>query len=178
MSAPFIGEIKLFSFNWAPKGWALCQSQLLPIAQYTALFALLGTYYGGNGVNTFALPDLRGRVAIHQGNNYVIGEIGGQETVTLIQSQLPVQLCRTGRLPSNMFGFTTQATAKTYRGVASKMLASRSHRVNLSGLPDPQAPVRRPLPISLSACSRPNRAGSPSPVCRSTMPCCPPGASG
>ena len=90
MSTPFIGEIKLFSFNWAPRGWALCQGQLLPINQYTALFSLLGTYYGGNGVNSFALPDLRGRGAVHQSGNYIIGEMAGTESVMLIQSQLPV----------------------------------------------------------------------------------------
>ena len=89
MSTPFLGEIKLFSFNWAPRGWALCQGQLLSIAQNSALFSLLGTYYGGNGVQNFALPDLRGRVPIHQGNGYTIGEMGGQENVALNQSQLP-----------------------------------------------------------------------------------------
>jgi len=87
---PYLGEIKLLPWNWPPKGWALCQGQLLPIAQNTALFSLLGTTYGGNGQTTFALPDLRGRVPIHQGNNYVMGETGGQEMVTLVMSQLPM----------------------------------------------------------------------------------------
>jgi microcystin-dependent protein len=91
---PFIGQITLFPFNFAPVGWALCEGQLLPISQYTALFSLLGTYYGGNGVSNFALPDLRGRVPIGQGQGpglspYVIGGAQGVETVTLLASQSP-----------------------------------------------------------------------------------------
>jgi len=94
MSEPFLGEIRLFSFNFAPQGWALCDGQILPIAQNTALFSLLGTQYGGNGQTTFALPDLRGRVAIHMGQGpglspYTQGEVGGAETVTLGQNELP-----------------------------------------------------------------------------------------
>ena len=89
----YLGEIKLLPWDWPPKGWALCQGQILPISQNTALFSLLGTTYGGNGTTTFALPDLRGRAANHQGNfqgsPYVMGEMSGSETVTLIQSQLP-----------------------------------------------------------------------------------------
>jgi microcystin-dependent protein len=85
----FLGEIKLLPWDWPPRGWALCQGQLLPVAQNTALFSLLGTFYGGNGTTTFALPDLRGRVPNHQGDFYVIGEMAGQENVNLIMSQLP-----------------------------------------------------------------------------------------
>jgi len=91
---PFIGQILAFGLNFAPKGWELCNGQLLSIAQYQALFSLLGTTYGGNGVTTFALPDLRGRVAINQGQSpgaksYVMGESSGQEQVTLISTQMP-----------------------------------------------------------------------------------------
>lgn len=91
---PFIGQIMLFAGNFAPRGWAMCDGQLLPIAQYSALFSILGTTYGGDGRTTFALPDLRGRVAIQQGRGpglsaYQIGEKGGQETVTLTASQIP-----------------------------------------------------------------------------------------
>lgn len=94
MSTPFIGEINLFAFNFPPKGWALCQGQLLPISQNTALFALLGTTYGGNGQTTFALPDLRGRVAISSGQggglqNYDLGQLDGVEAVTLAATELP-----------------------------------------------------------------------------------------
>src|SRR4029453_7998397 len=93
MSEPFLGQIQAFGFNFAPRGWATCDGQILPIAQNTALFSLLGTTYGGNGVNTFGLPDLRGRVAVHQGNGpglspYVIGEVTGTESVTLILTQM------------------------------------------------------------------------------------------
>ena len=87
MSQPFIGEIKLFGGNFAIRGWAFCSGQLLAVSQNDALFALIGTTYGGDGQTTFALPDLRGRVPIHQGNGHTIGELGGVETVTLTGAQ-------------------------------------------------------------------------------------------
>ncbi len=92
---PFIGEIKLFAGNFAPRGWAFCDGQLLPINQWQALFSILGTMYGGDGRTNFALPDLRGRVSVHPGNGsglspYGIGEKGGAETVTLSVQQMPV----------------------------------------------------------------------------------------
>jgi microcystin-dependent protein len=95
MSEPFLGEIRMFAGNFAPVGWAMCNGQILPISQNTALFSLLGTFYGGNGTATFALPDLRGRVAIHLGQGpglspYNQGQIGGVENVTLLSSQMPV----------------------------------------------------------------------------------------
>src|SRR5512135_2703539 len=95
MSQPFIGEIKLVPYNFAPVGYAFCAGQLLPISQNTALFALIGTTYGGDGISTFALPDLQGRAAVHfgtlaGGTSYVVGERGGTETVTLLTSQLPL----------------------------------------------------------------------------------------
>jgi microcystin-dependent protein len=91
---PFIGEIRMFGGNFAPVGWALCEGQIQQISQNSALFNLIGTTYGGDGVNTFALPDLRGRVPNHQGQSagtsvYVIGEISGVENVTLTGLQLP-----------------------------------------------------------------------------------------
>ncbi len=91
---PFIGQIRIFAGNFAPDGWLFCDGSLLPIAQYDVLFALLGTTYGGDGASTFGLPDLRGRTPIHQGfgpdgQNYVIGEMLGSETVTLTPDQLP-----------------------------------------------------------------------------------------
>lgn len=89
MSTPFLSEIKIVSFNFAPKGWALCNGQLLPINQNQALFALLGTTYGGNGQTTFALPDLRGLVPIHFGNGHLLGEEAGSTSVTLNQTQMP-----------------------------------------------------------------------------------------
>jgi microcystin-dependent protein len=89
MAEPFLSEIKVFSFNYAPKGWALCNGQLLPINQNQALFALLGTTYGGNGQTTFGLPDLRGRAPIHSGNGHTLGERAGQESHTLALTELP-----------------------------------------------------------------------------------------
>jgi microcystin-dependent protein len=94
MSDPFIGEIRIFPYDFAPRGWASCNGQLLPIAQNHALFALLGTTYGGDGRVTFALPDLRGRVAVHTGEGVglsprSLGESGGSEAVTLAEANLP-----------------------------------------------------------------------------------------
>lgn len=95
MSSPFVAEIRIFGFNFAPKGWAFCQGQLMPISQNTALFSLLGTTYGGDGKSTFALPDLQGCAPINQGqgpglSDRFLGEQGGSETVTLLQSEIPV----------------------------------------------------------------------------------------
>lgn len=89
MSEPFLAEIRLFTFNFAPKGWALCNGQLLPINQNQALFSLLGTTYGGNGQTTFALPNLQGRVPIHFGSGFLLGESAGEETHTLTAAELP-----------------------------------------------------------------------------------------
>lgn len=93
MSEPFLAEIRLFPYNFAPRGWAFCQGQLLAISQNTALFSLLGTTYGGNGITTFGLPDLRGRAAVHVGQGpglspYDLGQQGGTETVTLLTNQM------------------------------------------------------------------------------------------
>jgi len=88
MSTPFLGEIKIVSFGFAPKTWALCNGQLLPINQNQALFSLLGTTYGGNGQTTFALPDLRSRVAMHFGNSHTLGEKAGQEAHTITMSEM------------------------------------------------------------------------------------------
>src|SRR4030095_16146394 len=91
---PFVAEIRIFPFNFAPKGWAFCDGQLLPLSQNTALFSLLGTTYGGNGKSNFALPDLQGSAAMHPGQGQglplrALGQIGGSETVTLLQSEMP-----------------------------------------------------------------------------------------
>lgn len=106
---PFVAEIRIFPFNFAPKGWAFCDGQILPISQNTALFSLLGTTYGGDGVVTFGLPDLRGRAPVGQGqgnglSNRVMGEMSGQEQVTLLLSNLPGH---------NHGFFATQANANT-----------------------------------------------------------------
>jgi len=92
MSEPFLSEIKVVSFNFPPKGWALCNGQFLPINQNQALFALLGTTYGGNGQTTFALPNLRGRVPIHMGNGHALGEAAGSTSVTVNIQQLSTHM--------------------------------------------------------------------------------------
>ena len=92
MSAPFLAEIKIISWNFAPQGWAFCNGQSLPINQNQALFALLGTTYGGNGTTTFALPDLRSRSPVHFGNGIVLGERAGEEAHTLTIPELPAHL--------------------------------------------------------------------------------------
>lgn len=89
MSQPFVGEIKLFGFPFAPKGYALCDGQIMAISQNSALFSLLGTTYGGNGTNTFGLPDLRGRTPVHVGSTTPLGLVAGEETVTLTTATMP-----------------------------------------------------------------------------------------
>lgn len=89
MSEPFIGEIKIISWNFPPKGWTFCNGQLLPINQNQALFSILGTTYGGDGRQTFGLPNLQGRSPMHVGNGIVLGELGGETTHTLNISELP-----------------------------------------------------------------------------------------
>ncbi len=89
MSTPFLAEIKIVSFNFAPKGWAFCNGQLLPINQNTALFSLLGTTYGGDGITNFALPNLQGRVPFHMGNSLTLGETGGETAHTISVQELP-----------------------------------------------------------------------------------------
>lgn len=89
MAQPYVGEIRMFAGNFAPAGWMFCEGQLLPISENEVLFQLIGTSYGGDGESTFALPDLRGRVPIHQGNGFTLAETGGVENVTLTVNQIP-----------------------------------------------------------------------------------------
>lgn len=89
MAQPYVGEIRMFAGNFAPAGWMFCDGQLLPISENETLFQLIGTTYGGDGQSTFALPDLRGRLPIHQGNGFILAETGGVEEVTLTVNQVP-----------------------------------------------------------------------------------------
>ena len=89
MAQPYVGEIRIFAGNFAPAGWMFCEGQLLPISQNDTLFQLIGTTYGGDGQNTFALPDLRGRLPVHFGNSFILAQTGGVETVTLTAAQIP-----------------------------------------------------------------------------------------
>ena len=90
MAQPYVGEIRMFAGNFAPAGWMFCEGQLLPISENETLFQLIGTTYGGDGESTFALPDLRGRLPIHQGNGFILAETGGAEEITLTVQQIPV----------------------------------------------------------------------------------------
>src|SRR5437588_12523641 len=89
MAQPYVGEIRMFAGNFAPAGWMFCEGQLLPISEYETLFNLIGTTYGGDGQETFALPDLRGRLPIHFGNGFILAETGGAEEITLTVQQIP-----------------------------------------------------------------------------------------
>jgi microcystin-dependent protein len=129
---PFIGQITCFGFNWAPQGWAACNGQELPISQNQALFSLLGTIYGGNGVTTFKLPDLRGRVPLHQGQgsglpSYTAGQVGGNNNVTLLQPNLPAHThgipATSGNIPCSNGAATTNNPVGAYPAVVS--VASR-----------------------------------------------------
>src|SRR5215210_2334427 len=88
MAQPYVGEIRMFAGNFAPAGWMFCEGQLLPISENETLFQLIGTTYGGDGQSTFALPDLRGRIPIHQGNGFILAETGGAEEITLTVNQI------------------------------------------------------------------------------------------
>ncbi len=119
MAQPYVGEIRIFAGNFAPAGWMLCDGQLLPISENETLFQLIGTTYGGDGQSTFALPDLRGRIPVHQGNGTTLAEQGGAEEVSLTVNQLPAhthpflavatagnQISPAGNLLANSFNVT------------------------------------------------------------------------
>ena len=121
MAEPFLSEIRIMSFVFAPKGWALCDGQLLPINQNQALFSLLGTTYGGDGRVNFALPNLRGQVPIHMGNGFTLGEHAGAEAVTVNIQQLPAHTHAVNALDSNgsLAGPTGNLLAKFNNGYTS-----------------------------------------------------------
>jgi len=135
MGTPFLSEIRIFAFNFAPKGWALCNGQLMAINQNQALFSLLGTTYGGNGVNNFQLPDMQGRVPMHMGqgwgSNFAIGQRGGEENHTLSPSEIPQHnhslmassAAASTNDPANTMLATTDASNRSYGASADTFLA-------------------------------------------------------
>jgi len=138
MSEPFLSEIKIVSFNFPPKGWALCNGQFLPINQNQALFALLGTTYGGNGQTTFALPNLRGQVPIHMGNGHTLGEAAGSTSVTVNIQQLPTHThlvnvdnnAGTQNVPDN--NFLAKGPANCY-GMPASLVTMQAQSVSSVG---------------------------------------------
>ena len=134
MSEPFLGEVRLFAGNFAPRGWALCNGQLMAIAQNSALFSLLGIAYGGNGTTTFGLPDLQGRVPIGQGSGAgltprVVGEAGGSSSVSLLTTQIPAH----SHTPNCSSGQTSTQPEGGYWGMGGRQaLYASTPNVNLS----------------------------------------------
>jgi microcystin-dependent protein len=124
MSEPFLSEIKIMSFNFPPKGWALCNGQFLPINQNQALFALLGTTYGGNGQTTFALPNLRGQVPIHMGNGHTLGETAGSTSVTVNIQQLPTHTHLANATNVDVAANRTAVPTNNFLGPANNLYAA------------------------------------------------------
>lgn len=160
---PYIGEIRLFAGNFAPAGWAFCDGSLLSISEYETLFYLIGTTYGGDGQNTFALPDFRGRVPIGTGqgsglSNRTLGEMGGQETISLTTANMPSHT-HTGRIVVNNGNATTSVPTASSSIATSGSFSGRSYLPNLSynsNVPDillqtvTTSPVGNSIPVSIS----------------------------
>jgi microcystin-dependent protein len=156
MGQPYVGEIRMFGGNFAPAGWMFCEGQLLPISENETLFQLLGTTYGGDGESTFALPDLRGRLPIHQGNGFILAETGGAEEVTLTVNQIPshthaflastdsaVSAGPGGNVPS-----TTNVAKKVYAGPASAPTAMSALAIGPTGGSQPHTNFQPYLCVS------------------------------
>ncbi len=159
MATPFLSEIKIVSFNFAPKGWAFCNGQLLPINQNQALFSLLGTTYGGDGRVNFALPNLQGRVPMHMGGGQTLGERGGEEAHTVIMSEMPAHIhpangdVRPGNANQTIPTSTLPAVsspATVYSPGSSNMVAMHASMVTLVGGSQPHE-NRQPF-LTLSFC--------------------------
>jgi microcystin-dependent protein len=153
MADPFVAEIRMFPFNFAPKGWAFCNGQLLPISQNTALFSLLGTAYGGDGKSNFALPNLQGSLPVHAGQGpglslYDLGQAGGSESVTLLQTEMPGH--PHGMVASNLP--SDQAAPNPLRSIARSINAS----IFVAGSPQPALVQMGAVAISPTGGSQPH----------------------
>lgn len=148
MSDKFLGEIRMVAFNYPPKGWAFCNGQLMAIAQNQALFALLGTTYGGDGIRTFALPNLQGRVPIHMSSNYPIGGAAGEPAHTLVQNEIPTHThaingssnsANTGS-PANDFWPSNSSTGLPYAPASDNSLMANQTIASTGGQPHENMP--------------------------------------
>lgn len=158
MSDPYVGEIRLFAGNFAPQGWAFCDGQTLAIAENDVLFNLIGTTYGGDGQETFQLPDLRGRVPVHQGSgpngqNHVIGQRGGTETVTLSPQQLPLHnhALRASTVPATVAspgGALLAATSVNSYGPGPASAAMAASAIGVSGGGQPHSNMAPTITVS------------------------------
>ena len=166
MAEPFLGEIRLMSFNFAPRDWAQCNGQLLPINQNQALFSLLGTTFGGNGQTNFALPDLRGRVPIHVGGGHTLGERGGEQAHTLSIAELPTHThvaqatSATGDTPVAPGNLLADSPSQLYRAPGTLTSLSPTTVTNVGGS---QAHLNMQPFLSLMFCIAINSAIFPSP---------------
>jgi microcystin-dependent protein len=147
MSSPFVAEIRIFACNFAPVGWALCNGQILPISQNTALFSLLGTSYGGDGKSTFALPDFQGSAPMHAGQSttgteYFLGQQGGAQFVTLLQSEIPVHAHNFGVVsesvgdnnsPSPNVSLARASGANPYLNTSSNLVPMAPNQISVAG---------------------------------------------
>ncbi|MFT3743530.1 MAG: tail fiber protein [Pyrinomonadaceae bacterium] len=146
MADPFVAEIRIFPFNFAPRGWAWCDGQLLPLSQNTALFSLLGTTYGGNGKSNFALPDLQGRAPMHPGQGpglslHDLGETGGSETVTLLETEIPSHSHSAGSQNVALGGVVQPSATTTLNRPASGNLFATTTNPTVQMAPETIAPT-------------------------------------
>ena len=139
MAQPYVGEVRMFAGNFAPAGWMFCEGQLLPISENETLFQLIGTTYGGDGQETFALPDMRGRLPIHQGNGFILAETGGAEEITLTVQQIPAH-------SHPALGSTNTGTGSTAQGNVLSALSVASNSAYGT-----DAPRTNLAPISMTA---------------------------
>ena len=151
MAQPYVGEIRMFAGNFFPAGWFFCEGQLLPISEYETLFNLIGTTYGGDGQSTFALPDLRGRIPLHQGNSFTLAETGGVEQITLTVNQIPAH--NHPLLATNNFGASTSPQNKV-------PAAASVANVDAYGTDEPTSPVS-PNSVSATGGSQPHNNFQP-----------------
>jgi microcystin-dependent protein len=167
MSTPFVAEIRMFAGNFAPRNWAFCNGQLLPIAQNTALFSLVGTYYGGNGTSNFALPDLRGRAAMHWGDgaglsSYVLGEMAGENSVTLLTTEMPLHThsisgavianSNPGETPASNTLFTNSSPNQLYGTVLGTTVNLAPQSISIAGGSQPHNNTQPYLAVSFIIC--------------------------